>query len=118
MVKELKLKGIKIDGVGVQAHWSLNHPSLHEIEQTILDISNIGVDVLITELDISVLPNPWKQLGAEVSQNFSKFEGDPKMSPYPKELPKSIQNKLANRYRDIFELFIKHSDKFVPSNTA
>ena len=111
MVKELKLKGIKIDGVGVQAHWSLNHPSLHEIEQTILDISNIGVDVLITELDISVLPNPWKQLGAEVSQNFSKFEGDPKMSPYPKELPKSIQNKLANRYRDIFELFIKHSDK-------
>ncbi|MCH1548065.1 MAG: endo-1,4-beta-xylanase [Flavobacteriaceae bacterium] len=111
MVKELKLKGIKIDGVGVQAHWSLNHPSLDEIEQTILDISNIGVDVLITELDISVLPNPWKQLGAEVSQNFSKFEGDPKMSPYPKELPKSIQNKLANRYRDIFELFIKHSDK-------
>ena len=111
MVKELKSKGIKIDGVGVQAHWSLNHPSLHEIEQTILDISNIGVDVLITELDISVLPNPWKQLGAEVSQNFSKFEGDPKMSPYPKELPKSIQNKLANRYRDIFELFIKHSDK-------
>jgi endo-1,4-beta-xylanase len=111
MVKDLKLKGVKIDGVGVQAHWSLNHPSLDEIEQTILDISNLGVDVLITELDISVLPNPWEQLGAEVSQNFSKFEGDPKMSPYPKKLPRSIQNKLANRYRDIFELFLKHSDK-------
>ena len=111
MVKGMKSKGIKIDGVGVQAHWSLNHPSLDEIEQIILDISKLGVDVLFTELDISVLPNPWELVGAEVNQNFSKFEGDPKMNPYKEKLPKSIQNKLAKRYKDIFKLFIKHSDK-------
>ena len=111
MVKEMKLKGIKIDAVGVQAHWSLNQPSLYEIEQIILDISKLGVDVMFTELDISVLPSPWEQVGAEVSQNFSRFEGDPKMDPYPDKLPKSVQNKLAKRYKDIFQLFIKHSDK-------
>ena len=111
MVKQLQSNGIKIDGVGVQAHWSLNHPSLYEIEQIILDISKLGVDVMFTELDISVLPSPWEQVGAEVSQNFSRFEGDPKMDPYPDKLPKSVQNKLTKRYRDIFKLFLKHSDK-------
>ena len=111
MVKQMKSKGIKIDAVGVQAHWSLNQPSLYEIEQIILDISKLGVDVMFTELDISVLPSPWEQVGAEVSQNFSRFEGDPKMDPYIDKLPKSVQNKLAKRYKDIFELFIKHSDK-------
>ena len=63
------------------------------------------VDVMFTELDISVLPSPWEQVGAEVSQNFSRFEGDPKMDPYPYKLPKSVQNKLAKRYKDIFQLF-------------
>ena len=111
MVKQMQSKGIKIDGVGVQAHWSLNQPSLNQIEQIILDISELGVDVMFTELDISVLPSPWEQDGAEVSQNFSRFEGDSKMNPYPEKLPKSIQIKLAKRYKDIFQLFIKHSDK-------
>ena len=111
MVKQMQSKGIKIDGVGVQAHWSLNQPSLNQIEQIILDISELGVDVMFTELDISVLPSPWEQVGAEVSQNFSRFEGDSKMNPYPEKLPKSIQIKLAKRYKDIFQLFIKHSDK-------
>jgi len=111
MVKQMQSKGIKIDGIGVQAHWSLNQPSLNEIEQIIFDISELGVDVMFTELDISVLPSPWEQVGAEVSQNFSRFEGDAKMNPYPDKLPKSIQNKLAKRYNDIFQLFIKHSDK-------
>ena len=111
MVKQMQSKGITIDGVGVQAHWSLNRPSLNEIEQIILDISELGVDVMFTELDISVLPSPWEQVGAEVSQNFSRFEGDSKMNPYPVKLPKSVQNKLAKRYKDIFQLFIKHSDK-------
>jgi endo-1,4-beta-xylanase len=50
-------------------------------------------------------------VGAEVTQNFSKFEGDPKMNPYPNGLPDAVQDKLAKRYQDIFNLFVKHSDK-------
>ena len=33
------------------------------------------------------------------------------MDPYTDKLPKSVQNKLAKRYKDIFQLFIKHNDK-------
>lgn len=111
MVKNFKSNGTKISGVGVQAHWDLKSPSLEEIEQIILDIHAEGVSVSFTELDISVLPNPWEMVGAEVTQNFSKFEGDPKMNPYPSGLPDAIQEKLAKRYQDIFNLFVKHSDK-------
>ena len=111
MVKKLQENGTKINAIGVQAHWRLNSPSLMEIEQIILDISDLGVEVMFTELDVTVLPNPWELVGAEVTQNFSKFEGDPKMDPYPKGLPKSVEKQLAKRYEDIFKLFIKHQDK-------
>ena len=111
MVKKLQENGTQINAIGVQAHWRLNSPSLKEIEQIILDISDLGVEVMFTELDVTVLPNPWELVGAEVTQNFSKFEGDPKMDPYPKALPKSVEKQLAKRYEDIFKLFIKHQDK-------
>ena len=111
MVKKLQENGTKINAIGVQAHWRLNSPSLMEIEQIILDISDLGVEVMFTELDVTVLPNPWDLVGAEVTQNFSKFEGDPKMDPYPKALPKSVEKQLAKRYEDIFKLFVKHQDK-------
>ena len=111
LVKRLQKNGAKIDAVGIQAHWKLNHPSIDEIEKTIIAFSNTGIKVMFTELDVSVLPNPWELNGAGVNQDFKKFEGDPKMNPYPSKLPDSIQLKLAKRYEDIFNLFLKHRDK-------
>lgn len=108
LVKKIKAAGGKIDGVGSQGHWKLNSPSLEEIEKSIQAYSALGVKVAFTELDITVLPNPWDLKGADVNQNF---EGNPKMNPYPKTLPDSIQTKLAQRYADIFKLFLKHKDK-------
>ncbi|MFI1772808.1 endo-1,4-beta-xylanase [Thalassobellus citreus] len=108
LIKNLQNKGVKIDGVGMQGHWSLNGPSIEEIETSILEYAALGIQVAVTELDITVLPNPWDLVGAEVSQNF---EGDEKMNPYPEKLPDSIKTKLANRYQDIFKLFLKHQDK-------
>lgn len=108
LVKNLQQKGAKIDGVGEQGHWNLTSPTLEEIEQTILDFSALGVKVSFTELDISVLPNPWDVVGADVNQ---KSEANEKMNPYPKSLPDSVQTQLAERYEAIFKLFLKHKDK-------
>lgn len=108
LVKNLQKNGAKIDGVGIQGHWRINKPSLEEIEKSILAYSALGVKVAFTELDINVLQNPWDIVGADVNQ---KFEGDEKMNPYPITLPDSIQTQLAQRYSDIFKLFIKHQDK-------
>lgn len=111
LVKELQKSGAKINGVGMQAHWNLKTPSLKEIETSIIAYSELGVKVSFTEFDISVIPNPWDLVGAEVTQDFKKFEGDKKMNPYPTKLPESVQIQLAKRYEDIFKLFLKHEDK-------
>lgn len=108
LVKNLQSKGIKIDGVGIQGHWNLNKPTLEEIEKSIVTYSNLGVKIAITELDISVLPNPWDINGADVNQVSGATE---KMNPYPNSLPDSIQDQLAQRYAAIFKLFLKHKDK-------
>ncbi|HEX9827935.1 MAG TPA: endo-1,4-beta-xylanase [Flavobacteriaceae bacterium] len=108
MIEKIQDKGIKIDGVGMQGHWNLKTPSIKDIEESIIAYSKLGLKVAITELDITVLPNPKDLVGAEVSQGF---EGSEKMNPYAKGLPDSIQTKLAQRYRDIFKLFLKHKDK-------
>jgi len=108
LIKKIKAEGGKVDGVGIQGHWRLQSPSIEEIEKSILEYSALGIKVAFTELDITVLPNPWDLKGAEISQ---KFEGSEKMNPYPKALPDSIQNKLAERYESIFKLFLKHKDK-------
>lgn len=108
LINKIKAEGGKVDGVGIQGHWRLESPSLEEIEKSILEYSALGIKVAFTELDITVLPNPWDLKGADVNQ---KFEGNPKMNPYPEKLPDSIQNKLAERYASIFKLFLKHKDK-------
>jgi endo-1,4-beta-xylanase len=108
LIKKLKAKGVKIDGVGIQGHWSLEKAFLDEIEQSIIEFAALGVKIAFTELDITVLPNPWDLKGAEISQNY---EGSPKMNPYPTALPDSVQTQLAKRYEDIFKIFLKHKDK-------
>lgn len=108
LIKKIKAAGGKIDGIGSQGHWNLNSPSLEEIEKSILEYSALGIKVAFTELDVTVLPNPWDLKGADVNQ---KFEGNAQMNPYPEKLPDSIQNRLAERYASIFKLFLKHKDK-------
>lgn len=108
LLKKIQKSGARIDGVGIQGHWSLNGPPVEEIEQSILEYSKLGLKVMFTELDITVLPNPWDLKGADISQNF---DGSPFMNPYPNGLPDSIQVKLARRYEEIFEVLEKHKDK-------
>ncbi len=108
IVKKLQASGIKIDGVGIQGHWGLKNNNLKDIEDAIIAFSELGVKVAITELDISVLPNPNKLNGADVNQNFRT---DPTLNPYQETLPDSIQTALANRYEAIFKIFLRHRDK-------
>ena len=110
IINSLKDKGIRIDAVGIQAHWDLHFPSIQEIEKTIIELAATGVDVMITELDITVIPNPYELAGI-AREEFKKFEGDKKWDPYQSGIPENVQKKLTKRYKDIFELFVKHHDK-------
>ncbi|WP_187264401.1 endo-1,4-beta-xylanase [Pontibacter beigongshangensis] len=108
MVKKLQEQGVQIDGIGMQGHIGLKHPAIDEFEKSILAYSDLGVKVMITELDLSVLPSPWENAGAEVS---ATYEYQQKMNPYANGLPDSVSQAFTERYLGFFNLFIKHQDK-------
>lgn len=108
LIKKIQAAGVRIDGVGIQGHWSIKGLPMEDIEQSILDYAALGIKVMFTEVDITVLPNPWDLQGADVNQNF---EGSPMMNPYPESLPDSVQVALADEYEKLFKLFLKHKDK-------
>lgn len=108
LVRDLKKKGVRIDGVGMQGHWSIDSPRVEEIEASIIAFAGAGVDVHITELDIDVLPRKVGMYGADVALRLG---GDPGMDPYREGLPEAMQKRLADRYTSIFWIFLKHQDK-------
>ena len=107
IVNLLKENGLRIDGVGMQGHYNLNGPPIEEVEASIEAYAATGAKVMITELDLTTLPNPWDLEGADVNQNF---EGSEAMNPYAAGLPDSVSTRIAERYADLFELFLKHDD--------
>lgn len=108
LLKGLSAKGISIKAIGLQGHNNLTFPTLAQQDETIAEFANLGIQVNITELDVSVLPDPEGFSGAEVSLNFAMKE---KLNPYQKGLPQEMQKKLANRYAELFGVFLKHHQK-------
>jgi endo-1,4-beta-xylanase len=107
MVKNLLAKGVQIDGIGMQAHYTLDYPKIKEFEDAIVTFSNLGVKVMITELDITVLPPPTNNNSAEISQNYELLEG---LNPYPNQLPDSVRLQLKNRYIDLFSVLLAYQE--------
>ena len=107
LVRRLKEAGVKIDGVGMQSHVGLNRPNLADYEASIAAFAAEGVKVMITELDVSVLPAAWG-LSAVVSRSH---DYDEKFNPWKDGvLPDEMQQRLARRYEELFRIYLKHAD--------
>ena len=107
MVKELQSKGIRIDGIGMQGHYQLDYPDPEELAASIEAFSELGLKVMITEMEVNVLPQPGRYRGADVG---TRFEMRKRLDPYTAGLPDSVQDALTERYRLYFEVFCEHSD--------
>jgi len=105
LVKKLLEQGVRVDGIGEQCHIGLDYPKISEFEKSIKAFAALGVKVLITEMDISVLPMPDQRVGADISANF---EYQKKLNPYAGGLPDSVNAAMEKRWFDFFELFLKH----------
>jgi len=108
LIKKLQNSGIKVDGIGMQGHLTMDFPTIAEEEKSIVAFSELGVKVMITELDLTVIPFPTQNGGADVSMSY-KYKKE--MNPYPDGLPDSVATKWNNRMTDFFRLFLKHHDK-------
>ena len=98
LVKDLKARGLRIDGIGNQGHWQLETPAIDEIEQALIDLRSTGLKMMYTELDINLLPPAGRNADPAVA------------NPYAGGLPDEKQQQLAKRYADIFGVFLKHRD--------
>lgn len=108
MVRKLKQQGVKVTGVGMQGHLGLEYPKITDFEKSILAFSALDVNVMITELDLTVLPNPRRDMGADIDQRYA-YQNE--INPYPDELPDHVAMQFEERYLEFFKLFLKHHDK-------
>lgn len=114
MVKMLQAAGIRIDGIGMQGHWGLNYPKKEYIEAAIDAYAALGVKVMITELDVDVLPltKEGQIIGTGMSHDqFQLEEFKTFLDPYAAGLPDDVQQMLAARYAELFEIFHRKRDK-------
>jgi endo-1,4-beta-xylanase len=54
LLKTLVDSGVPIHGVGLQGHWSIYEPSEEDLRKAIEQFSSLGLQVRITELDVSM----------------------------------------------------------------
>jgi len=114
LVRMLRQEGVRIDGVGLQGHWGLNYPRTEYIEAAIDSFAALGVKVMITEMDVDVLPltKEGQIIGTGMSdpqfqlEEFKRF-----LDPYHSGLPDSVQRQLADRYAELFRIFYRKRDK-------
>lgn len=89
IVEMLQKRGIRIDAVGDQGHWSLRSPSVAQIDATIKRLAALGVHVNISELDISM-------------QSALVSAGAKSLTP-------QLEHQQAQRYKELFDTFSKNS---------
>lgn len=53
-IKAMKDRGVPVDGIGMQCHSSIYGPSADELKETIELYASLGVQIHITELDVSL----------------------------------------------------------------
>lgn len=105
IVKELMDRGLRIDGIGMQSHNGMDYPNFEEYEKSIEEYGNLGVNVMITELDMNVLPS--SITGANVSDTAEYEEA---LNPYRDGLPGDVADKWNDRMSTLIDMYKRHSD--------
>jgi uncharacterized repeat protein (TIGR01451 family) len=90
LVRDMRARGVPIDGVGHQMHSNIDFPSVNSMVQTINLFAELGVDQQVTEFDMSVYTN-----GTDMYS----------------EVPEEILIRQGYQYRDIWEAYRQLKDK-------
>ncbi len=102
LVRELKAGGARIDAVGIQGHYRLDDAGAPDrLDRAIAAYAAEGVKVMITELDVDVLPRRGR--GADVGAREQTGA-----NPYQDRFPAEIAEAQARYYARIFRAVQKH----------
>lgn len=108
--KPLIAKGLKVDAIGMQGHIILEDGAdviINQYDHSINCIKELGVKAAFSELDLSMLPNPYGFSGANISD---KFAYRPEMDPYKDGLPDSVQTQFDNFWIGFYKMLLTHKE--------
>lgn len=74
----------------------------------------LGLKVMITELDVDVLPitKEGQVIGTGLMHpQYQLEEFETFLDPYKNAIPSEVEDKLAKRYQDLFEIFYNRKEK-------
>jgi endo-1,4-beta-xylanase len=108
LIQRLQAAGVRVAAIGLQGHNRLDWPSVAQQDSTIAAFAALGVKVMITELDVDVLPRATG--GGPTADVTLSAERQAQLDPYRAGLPDSVQQALAQRYADLFGVYLKHRD--------
>ena len=107
LLKSLLAQKAPVHAVGIQCHWRLDGVNLAEVEESIKQFGALGLKVMITELDLGVLPTRYR--GADVSfRERLTPEQRAAVNPYTAGMPDDVARKQADLYGAAFEMFLRH----------
>jgi endo-1,4-beta-xylanase len=109
LIRTLQSQGARVDAIGEQGHWGMDYPSLPEIENLVSAVAGLGVPLMITELDVSVLPYSVEHEKQKLSSLSPELQQ--KLNPYADGLPDEVERAFADRYAQLFALFRARRDK-------
>ena len=105
LLSELLASGVRVDGVGIQGHWILDQVPFDDIRAAIRDYAALGLTVMITELDVDVVP---RASGADVA---ARAPDGPAPDPYREGCPEDVLARQAQQYARLFEIFCDPSSR-------
>lgn len=105
LLKDLQQQGVPVTAVGLQGHYKMDWPSPGKLNASLTAFSKLGLQCMITELDMDVLPAASPQVAADPSLRQAAQQ---KLDPYVQGLPEDVQRKLAKRYAELFAVFARH----------
>ena len=105
LLRSLREKNVPVHAIGLQGHYEIDRVPFAEIETTLAAMRELHLKVVVSELDIDVIPRAkWWADGGKHRDELSKLD------PYRDGCPPEILRRQAEQYAQLFRLFRKYSD--------
>ncbi len=105
LLKKLLADQVPIHAVGLQGHYEIDAIPYENIDATIQAIRDLGLRVVVSELDIDMIPRGrWWADGGKYREEMAMLD------PYANGCPEDLLRRQAEQYAKLFAIYKKHAE--------
>jgi endo-1,4-beta-xylanase len=108
LARTLRERNAPLHAIGLQGHYEIDRVPLDDLEATFLAMRELGLKVVVSELDIDVIPR-----GRWWADNGKYRDELARLDPYREGCPPEILQRQAEQYGQLFEVFRRYSDVII-----